>query len=63
MADEQKEKLLIDRLTRGEIIKCKVCGKGYYIPYNTTAEKAHSFNCSNPDCNSYIHWDPVINLE
>lgn len=57
------EKDLIDRLKNGEKIECKVCYKGYYIPYNTSADKAHSFCCSNPECNSSVHWDPVIDIE
>ena len=54
---------LLERLKSGEKVLCKICKKGYYTPYNTTADKAQYFNCSNPECNNYYHWDPVINLE
>jgi len=63
MEDDGREKLLIDRLAKGEKVQCEVCGKGYYIPYNSTADKAHYFNCSNPDCDGYFHWDPMIEIE
>lgn len=53
----------IDKLKKGEKIECKSCHKGYYVPYNTSADKAHSFCCSNPECNAFVHWDPVINIE
>lgn len=54
---------LLERLKSGEKVLCRVCGKGYFIPYNTTADKAHCFNCSNPDCKNFYHWDPVIDIE
>lgn len=63
MADVKEEKLLIDRLHEGEMVLCSKCKNGYFIPFNTSAEKAHSFNCSNPDCNNYINIDTVIDLE
>ena len=62
MAKEEADNLS-DKLRSGEKVLCEKCGKGYYIPYNTTADKAHNFNCSNPDCNNFIHWDAVIDLE
>ncbi len=58
-----EETNLTDRLSKGEVIKCTQCEKGYYVPYNTTADKAHAFICSNPDCNSHIFIDPIINIE
>ena len=63
MTDDGKEILLIDRLHNGEKVKCEVFNKGYMAPYNTSADKAHGFICTNPDCNNRFHWDPVINLE
>ncbi len=57
------EENLIDKLIKGEKVKCKICGEGYYIPFNTSADKAHSFCCSNPNCNIFVHRDPIINIE
>ena len=57
------EESLIDKLVKGEKIECKSCNNGYYIPYNTSADKAHSFYCSNPKCNFIIRRDPVIEIE
>ena len=54
---------LVDRLIQGEIIACEMCNNGYYSPFNTSADKAHSFCCSNPECNSCIIIDPIINIE
>lgn len=51
------------KLRAGKKMICPVCKKGYFVPFNTTADKAHYFNCSNENCNEYIHFDPVINLE
>ena len=57
------EENLIDKLRAGEKIQCVKCHEGYYIPYNTTFDKAHFFQCSNSNCNSFCHWDPVINID
>ena len=57
------EENLIDRLVKGDKIECKACNSGYYIPFNTSADKAHSFYCSNPKCNFIINIDPVIEIE
>lgn len=62
MAEEETGNRL-EQLRNGEKVLCSKCKKGYYIPYNTTADKAHSFNCSNPECNSHINIDPIINIE
>lgn len=40
---------LIDKLKKGEKIECKSCHKGYYVPYNTSADKAHSFAVQTPN--------------
>lgn len=53
----------IEKLRNGEQVLCEVCKNGYYIPYNTSADKAHNFNCSNESCNNFIHIDPIINIE
>ncbi len=57
------EENLIDKLKKGEIVECKVCNNGYYVPFNTSSDKAHSFYCSNSKCNSIIQIDPVIDIE
>ena len=57
------EENLVDRLVKGDKIECKACNSGYYIPFNTSADKAHSFYCSNPKCNFIIRRDPVIEIE
>lgn len=59
MAEED----LVDRLVKGEKIECASCNSGYYIPFNTSADKAHSFYCSNPKCNFIIYRDPIIEIE
>ena len=52
------------RLRAGEKVICRQCGIGYYIPcYNAPASEAHLFHCTNPDCDSFIHYDPVIIIE
>lgn len=57
------EKNLVERLRNGEKIYCKKCKIGHYVPYNATYDKAHSFHCSNPECNMNIHWDSAIDIE
>ena len=61
MAEEKNS--LLGKLKTGETVICSKCGKGIYVPYNTTAEKAHCFYCSNPECDSRIQWDAVIDIE
>lgn len=53
MAEENKS--LTSRLRSGEKVLCDECKKGYLIPYNTTPDKAHSFICSNQNCNRHIN--------
>jgi len=60
---EEKTDSLFERLKNGEKIICSKCGKGYFIPYNTSANKAHAFNCSNSECGNYLHFDPTINID
>lgn len=57
------EEHLVEKLLSGEKVQCDKCKKGHYVPYNTTADKAHCFYCSNTECDSRIHWDPIINIE
>lgn len=53
----------IDILASGGKVKCAVCKNGYYIPYNTTADKAHCFECSRGNCNSVINIDSCVLVE
>lgn len=50
-------------LRHGKEFLCSKCGKGILKPYNTTADKAHSFICSNDKCNAGLHFDPVIDID
>lgn len=54
---------IFTRLKNGEKVICSICHKGFYIPYNATPDKAHSFVCSNKNCNGHYHWDPNIDIE
>lgn len=58
MAEENKS--ILSRLKSGEKVLCEVCKKGYLIPYNTTAEKAHIFVCSNDDCSGHLDTLPAF---
>lgn len=60
---EEKHGSQLEKLRAGEKIICPKCKSGYFIPYNTTADKAHAFNCSNSDCGNYISFDPIIDIE
>lgn len=62
MAKEEADSLL-SRLRTGKKVLCEKCGKGYYIPYNTTADKAHGFYCSEKNCNNFINIDVAIDIE
>lgn len=51
---------LLSRLRNGEKVLCDECKKGYLIPFNTTPDKAHSFVCSNENCNGHLNTIPAI---
>jgi hypothetical protein len=59
----EKQNDILDRLINGEKVECPLCHKGYFVPYNTTADKAHYFTCSNEKCDGHFHWDSVIDIE
>lgn len=59
----EKSNDILAKLKKGEKVECPICHNGFYIPYNTTENKAHSFVCSNEKCSGHYHWDPVINIE
>ena len=46
-----------------EKVECPVCHNGYYVPVNTTADKAHYFVCTNKECNGHYRWEPIIDIE
>ena len=50
-------------LRRGIKVECPKCKHGILLPYNTTPEKAHSYNCSNLECDQHINLDMVIDIE
>ncbi len=52
---------LVTKLQREDRVVCPKCNKGIVLPYNTTADKAHYFNCTN--CDFFVHLDPIINIE
>lgn len=56
----EKNKSLLQRLREGEKILCEQCKKGYIIPFNTTPDKAHVFECSNADCDWWMNTIPAI---
>ena len=37
------EEEIIDKLVKGEKVKCEFCGAGFWVPFNTTYDKAHCF--------------------
>ena len=51
------------KLKKGEKVECPVCHNGYYVPVNTTADKAHYFVCTNKECNGHYRWEPIIDIE
>lgn len=62
MADVKSENRY-EKLRHGEKVTCSKCGKGYYVPFNTSPDKAHTFNCSNKDCDNSIVYEPVIEID
>lgn len=52
-----------ERLSSGEKVLCPKCHQGYFVPYKAPADKAHWFECSNPNCDCHYHWDPAIFIE
>lgn len=61
MAEKNGDILL--ELRKGNRVKCPKCHAGEILPYNTTADKAHSFNCSNSECGWHLNCDTVIEIE
>ncbi len=54
---------MYDKLRKGEPVLCYKCKKSVLLPFNTTADKAHDFNCSDENCDGHIHFVPGINIE
>lgn len=54
---------ILSELIEGKNVKCPKCHIGDINPFNTTADKAHYFDCSNEECDWYMHFDPIIEIE
>lgn len=54
---------LEDRLRSGMAVKCPKCKNGTLLPFNTTVNKAHDFNCNNEKCDFYIHYESSIDID
>lgn len=52
---------MIERLQKGEKVKCKVCQKGIYKPFNSKYKINHAYVCDN--CGSSINIDPVVEVK
>ena len=52
---------LIERLRKGEKIKCTDCQKGYYTTNTEDVSTAHEFRCNK--CNSVLRISPNITVE
>ena len=61
METNRNSTLFLDRLLSGEEVKCNICKKGIYKPFNPECEINHYFICNN--CGSRFHWDPVVDIE
>ena len=58
-----EERSISEKLRKGEKVICPICKKGILVPYNTTYQTAHSFNCSNDKCNGHVNLDAQIDIE
>ncbi|MGN1456572.1 MAG: hypothetical protein ACI4XP_01310 [Acutalibacteraceae bacterium] len=61
MDENVQDELWEDRLISGEELLCPECKNGILVPYNTTADKAHCFNCTK--CDFFVHLDFGVNIE
>ena len=52
---------LIERLRKGEKIKCEGCKKGYYVTNAKSISLSHEFKCNN--CSSVLRVSPNITVE
>lgn len=53
--------ILANQLISGKEILCPECKSGILIPYNTTADKAHCFNCTK--CDFFVNLDFGVDIE
>lgn len=58
---EKESEHIIERLRRGEKIKCKSCKKGIYKTSANDISIAHEFNCDK--CGSVIRVTPNVIVE
>lgn len=56
-----KYDFMIERLSSGEKITCKKCGKGIYRPFNPEFKDNHCYICDN--CGDSYHWDPAVEVK
>ncbi|MGN1457115.1 MAG: hypothetical protein ACI4XP_04065 [Acutalibacteraceae bacterium] len=61
MSEDIHNDILTNQLISGKEVLCPECKNGILVPYNTTANKAHYFNCTN--CNFFVHFDFGVNIE
>lgn len=52
---------MIERLQKGEKVKCKVCQKGIYQPFNPKYKINHAYVCDN--CGSSINIDYAVEVK
>ncbi len=57
------EERIIERLRKGEKIKCPVCNKDYFDVSGENISTSNYFHCSNPDCRGYVHESNIIDIE
>jgi len=54
---------VIDKLRRGEKVKCPVCNKNYYDVSSKNTTSCNYFHCENPDCKGYVHEQIKIDID
>ncbi len=57
------EERVINRLRRGEKIKCPVCNNGYFDVSGDNISTSNYFHCTNPNCKGCVHEQKAINID
>ena len=52
---------IIERLRKGEEVKCYKCNKGVYRPANPTAKINYWYSCDY--CGDHYHYEPVVEVK